>query len=425
MKNANGVESTYLANDYDAVSDAASVRFFVDYYKSKGNYLVDAEGNAILDMMSGGGHLPLGYNHDSLLKLADRKSYDKYLHNNISFTFAPSEEVIDFHEDIFRPMAPHESLDRVHLSTDISGELANESAIRASMVRMHLSKGDSHYTPSYQNPNNDYTVISFKGSNHGSTLAMLSLSNHPQKTNLPMKNWVVLDFPETQSEEGRVLESFENALKKNSGKVAAVIIEPLQSLTYAHASPSFYNHLRNLSSKQGVTFIVDETYSGWGGTGTFWGHEQWKLDQAPDLVTFGRRTQASGFFARSDFLPAGSAWHFFNNKCGDGLRILQLKTILDVVKKGNLIDKAKATGDKLKKDLQSVSQIKNVRGLGNMIAFDTKDLKANQSLLQNLKQAGVNISSSGPNTIAARPALIFSDKHATEFYETLLKSVKA
>jgi|JI10StandDraft_1071094.scaffolds.fasta_scaffold1828626_1 4-aminobutyrate aminotransferase-like enzyme len=60
-----------------------------------------------------------------------------------------------------------------------------------------------------------------------------------------------------------------------------------------------------------------------------------------------------------------------------------------------------------------------------MVAFDTKDLKANQSLLHNLKQAGVNISSSGPNTIAARPALIFSDKHATEFYETLLKSVKA
>lgn len=262
MKNANATESNYLANDYDALTDSASVRFFVDYYKSKGNYMVDADGNVILDMMSGGGHLPLGYNHDSLLKLADTKSYDKYLHNNISFTFAPTDEVVDFHEDLFRPMAPHETLDRVHLSADISGELANESAIRASMVRMHLSKGHTQYKPTYQNPNNDYKVISFKGSNHGSTLAMLSLSNHPQKTNLPMKNWVVLDFPDSQSDEERVLESFEETLKQNAGKVAAVIIEPLQSLTYAHASPSFYNHLRNLSSKQGVTFIVDETYSG-------------------------------------------------------------------------------------------------------------------------------------------------------------------
>jgi 4-aminobutyrate aminotransferase/(S)-3-amino-2-methylpropionate transaminase len=262
MKNTQATETNYLTNDYDAITDSASVRFFVDYYKSKGNYLVDAEGNAILDMMSGGGHLPLGYNHDSMLKLTDNKTYDRFLHNNISFTFAPTDDIADLHENIFRPVSPHESLDRVHLSTDINGELANESAVRASMIRLHLSKSDASFSPSYQNPNNDYMVISFKGSNHGSTLAMLSLSNHPQKTHLPMKNWTVLDFPETQADEGRVLESFEGALKRNAGKVAAVIIEPLQSLTYAHASPSFYNHLRKLSNKEGVTFIVDETYSG-------------------------------------------------------------------------------------------------------------------------------------------------------------------
>ena len=56
-------------NDYDAISDSASVKIFVDYQKSKGNYIVDADGNVILDMMSGGGHFALGYNHNSFIKI--------------------------------------------------------------------------------------------------------------------------------------------------------------------------------------------------------------------------------------------------------------------------------------------------------------------------------------------------------------------
>ena len=149
------------------------------------------------------------------------------------------------------------------------------------------------------------------------------------------------------------------------------------------------------------------------------------MDQAPDLVTFGRRTQASGFYASSDFLPQGSSWHFFNNKCGDGLRILQFKAIQDVIKNNRLLEKVRTTGDSLKKELQSVNHISNVRGLGTLLAFDTKNLKANQELLSKLKHDGVNISSSGPNTIAARPALIFEEKHSKEFVATLRKSVKA
>lgn len=418
-------ESDLLLNDYDAVADSSSVKIFVDYVKSKGNYIVDADGNVILDMVSGGGHLPLGYNHDSLLKLADNKIYDRFLQNNTSFTFAPPTDIIELHDDILRPATPHESLDRVHLSSDINGELANESAIRAAMVRHHFAHGDTTFNTSYENPNNDYRVISFAGANHGSTLATLSLSTNIAKTNLPMKeNWSVLDFPKSESEEGRVLESFESALREGDGKVAAVIISPLQGLTYHHASADFYNKLRNLAHEHGVSFIVDETFTGCGASGSFWAHTQWNLDKVPDIVTFGRRTQASGFYSAKNFLPANAEWNFFNQKTGDGVRLIQYKAIQETIKANDLITKTKTVGDSLRSSLEKVENIKNVRGLGTMLAFDTPNMDTNLELIHNLKKNGVNVSAAGTTSIATRPALIFEERHAKEFVSTLKKSLR-
>lgn len=418
-------ESNLLLNDYDAVSDSGSVKVFVNYKKSKGNYIVDADGNTILDMVSGGGHLALGYNHASLLNLIDSKQYDRFLQNNISFTFGPPTDIVELHNNILKPMSPHADLSRVHLSSDLSGELANENAIRAAMVRHHFAHGDTAFNPSYENPNNDYRVIAFSGSNHGSTLATLSLSTNIQKTNLPMKeNWSVLDFPESRSDEARALEDFESELRKGDGKVAAVIIAPLQALTYQHASHDFYNQLRNLAAEHNIAFIVDETFTGCGGTGTFWGHSQWKLDKHPDIVTFGRRTQASGFYAEPNFLPDEAEWNFFNSKTGDGVRLIQYKAIQDAIKAGDLVQKTKSVGESLKHSLEKVDHVKNVRGLGTMIAFDTPSMDKNIELIHTLKRNGVNVAAAGTHSIATRPALIFEEKHAKEFVSTLKKSLR-
>lgn len=47
------------------------VFFFADYEKSHGNYIVDADGNALLDVFQQFGSLPLGqlYQRDNLFRL--------------------------------------------------------------------------------------------------------------------------------------------------------------------------------------------------------------------------------------------------------------------------------------------------------------------------------------------------------------------
>lgn len=424
ISDINKDESTLLGNDYDAISDSSSVQIFVNYEKSKGNYIVDADGNVILDMVSNGGHLPLGYNHDSFLKLMDSPKYDRFIYNNMSLGFFPPEDIAKLNSEIMDPATPHSSLDRVHMFPDISGAFANENAIRGAMVHHHYANGGM-MDFSFENPNNDYRVISFSGAHHGTTLGTLSLSTHYQKTSLPMKeNWDILDFPTDKHDESRAIEDFEHALKSQQGKVAAVIVQPLQSLTYQTASHEFYNTIRNIAREHHVTFIVDETHTGGGASGTFWAHEQWDLEHSPDVVTFGRRTQVSGLYAKSDFIPPQVAWEFFNHQAGDGVKMIQFKNIQDVIKSDHLLEKVKHTSHHLKSNLEAIEGIKNVRGLGTMIAFDTNSKEDTVALLQNLKVNGVNISASSPKTIVTKPALIFDEKHSKEFLTTLRKSLR-
>lgn len=43
------------------------MRFFIDFEKSAGNYLVDADGNRLLDVYCQIASLALGYNHPDIL----------------------------------------------------------------------------------------------------------------------------------------------------------------------------------------------------------------------------------------------------------------------------------------------------------------------------------------------------------------------
>jgi hypothetical protein len=67
MTSVPGPKSLALKQKMDAVQQTSTIHFFVDYAASRGNYLVDVDGNRYLDVLGQIASLPIGYNHPVIL----------------------------------------------------------------------------------------------------------------------------------------------------------------------------------------------------------------------------------------------------------------------------------------------------------------------------------------------------------------------
>ena len=63
-------QSNLVKADVDALQETSRNVVFVNYHKSKGSFVTDVDGHVLLDLSSTE-TLPLGHNHDELLKVSE------------------------------------------------------------------------------------------------------------------------------------------------------------------------------------------------------------------------------------------------------------------------------------------------------------------------------------------------------------------
>ena len=181
---------------------------------------------------------------------------------------------------------------------------------------------------------NDMSILSFTNSHHGRTMGALSCTNAANPFNtldIPRFKWPVAPYPkvkypleahvkENTAEENRCLDETRKLLKDGKPRVVGLMVEPLQGANGNYfASPNFYKGLRALCDEFDIAFLVDEVNSGVGSTGKMWAYEHWG-DVQPDIVTFAKKMQVSGYYTTRDFRPK-SAYQIFNTWMGDPLRL--------------------------------------------------------------------------------------------------------
>jgi 4-aminobutyrate aminotransferase/(S)-3-amino-2-methylpropionate transaminase len=448
-----GPKSLKLAADMNAIQDARATHFFSDMSKSAGNYVVDADGNVLLDVFCQISSIALGYNHPKLIEMAKSDEMARVLMNRPALGVMPTMEWPQLVHDSFLRCAP-KGLDNVF--TMMCGTCANEGAYKAAfMYFMNGQRKGASFTEEElsscmlnQAPGSPkLSILSFTGSFHGRALGALSTTRSKalHKLDFPAFDWPAAPFPnikypleehvaENAAEEKRCLEEMDAIMAAWAKKapVAGVIIEPIQGEGGDNrASVAFYHGVQAITKKHGASFIVDEVQTGVATTGKFWAHEHWNLPTPPDFVTFSKKMQASGFYHKTSH-KAPQPYRNFNTWIGDPARAYQLKVTLEVIEQEKLIDLAATTGAHLYAGLLDLCKrfphiFSKARGQGTYLAVDCSTPAQRDEVLVKARQLGLEMTGSGDKALRFRPMLVYAKKHADitlDILNTAAKSIK-
>lgn len=429
------------------VFDTRSLNMMTDYKQSYGNYIADLDGNLLLDVYAQIASIPIGYNNPALARAAASEDMVSAIINRPALGNFPQADWKDILETGILRAAPR-GLDQVF--TAMAGSDANETAYKAAfMWKRQQERGgpEAEFTEQEMNSamNNqgpgapNFSIMSFKYGFHGRLFGSLSTTRSKpiHKIDIPAFDWPQAPFPmlkyplhehtaENAAEEKRCLEETEELIKTFHNPVAAIVIEPVQSEGGDnHASPAFFQGLREITKRHDVLMIVDEVQTGVGATGKFWAHDHWNLDTPPDMVTFSKKAQAAGYYFGNAALRPNKPYRQFNTWMGDPARAILFRAIIDEIERLNLVENTAQVGDYLFGGLESLAQkypeqFKNLRGKGQgtFIAFDHP--KRDQFLLR-AKTMGINIGGSGATAVRLRPMLIFQKHHADILLDALNK----
>lgn len=440
-----GPESKATVDRIEQHFEAKAAYFVGDYKKSIGNYIVDADGNVLLDLYMQIASIPLGYNHPAILEAAKSPEVVNALVNRPATGNFPS---VEWESQIQRLVkyAPHGFQ---FVWTALSGSDANEWAYKTALLwQADQDRQYAEFTKEEESSSMinsapgcpSRSILSFRQSFHGRLFGSLSTTRSKpiHKLDIPAFDWPTAPFPalkypldkhveENDLEEQRCLKELEDTIIawKSKSPVAAVVVEPVQSEGGDnHATPKFFQGIRDITKKHRVLFIVDEVQTGVGATGHFWAHEAWNLTSPPDMMTFSKKSQTAGFFYGNPELWPRQPYRNFNTWIGDPAHVVISAKIFEYVHDNQLPARVQCVGERLKKGLaefEAAGHISRLRGVGTFLAFDLPSPEARDQFTQGARALGVNIGGCGVQSVRLRPSLLFEDKHADIFLGVVAK----
>lgn len=414
----------------------------VDDARSLGTSLVDVDGNVFLDMSASFALGALGYNHPRLLEVARSDAFARAAVNPTSTPFLTTETWFDFMTALEEKYAPR-GMAKI-FCVDAGGE-GVEAALKAAFIvhgeRRRAAAGEptnplqldnAQQQRIMDNAGTDAVIVSFSGAFHGRGLGPMTATHSKliHKADLPAFPWPQVPFPanrwplaehaeENARLEAQALVQLERVLDAHAHRVAAVIVEPVQSEGGdRHASPAFYRGVQTLAHAYGAAFILDEVQTGVCISGRLWCHEHLDLPEPPDLVTFGKKMQLGGFFAREawDIRQFG---RMYQTRNGDRTRAMLALATLEVVERDRLVEHVANVGEHYLAGLEDLvarfpALLAQARGKGFLLAFDLPTPAARDEFNRRALQHGVFASYTGVSSVRLRPHLITTHAEVDE-----------
>lgn len=352
--------------------------------RAAGSYVHDTAGTPILDFTSGQMSAILGHSHPDVVAAVSRSvaSLDHL------FSGMLSRPVLDLAERLAGTLP--DSLGKMLLLT--TGAEANEAAIK--MAKLCTGR---------------YEIVSFDRSWHGMTSGAASATFSagrkgygppvPGNLTLPTPNAYRSPFRHADGSydwESELRYGFGLVDQQSSGSLAACLVEPiLSSGGIIEPPPGYLTRLQEMCTERGMLLILDEAQTGLGRTGLMYAFEREGV--VPDLLTLSK-TLGAGLPVAAVMTSAeieqechDRGFLFFTTHVSDPLAATVALTVLDVIEREQLVDRAERLGHQLEERLlglrDSFDVVGDVRGRGLLRGIELVTDKASKAPADALGQA--------------------------------------
>ncbi len=329
---------------------------------AKGMYITDKSGKSYLDLVAGISACTLGHCHPKVVKAVQDQAAE-YMHIMVYGEFIQSPQL-----DLATKLASllPDSLNSTYFVN------SGVEAIEASMKLAKRSTGRSE-------------IISCKNSYHGSTQGALSImGTETYKQNfrplLPDCNQIIYND----------IESLQNI----TSKTAAVIIEPVQGATgFITPTNGFLKAVRKKCNQTGALLVFDEIQTCYGRTGNLFGFETYGV--IPDVLCMakgmGGGMPIGAFTCSTELMQELSdnpKLGHITTFGGHPTSCVAALATLNELCESNLI-KEVSKKEQLFREVLKHPKIKEVRGIGLMLAIELGDAETCQKLVSKGIEKGI------------------------------------
>src|SRR5207302_4909871 len=340
------------------------------FEKGRGLYLWDSRGNRYLDFLSGIGVNALGHSHPAISSTL-KKQAGRLIHvSNLFFH--------EYQAELAKRLTKISGLERAFFCN--SGTEAWEGALKLARAYARVNNNNGHKAK--------WRLLALENSFHGRTFGSLATTGqekyrHPFTPLVPGVNFVAFN-------------DLEDLKRQFDGSVCAVCIETIQGEGGIRpVSQEFLQLARDLTQKSGALLLLDEIQSGLGRTGKYFAYQHYGI--TPDIVTVAKPLAAGlplGALLTTDRVATGIHPGLHGTTFGGGP--LACAVAIEFLRQlDRLLPHVKKMGNYFLSQLQQLqskhSSVKDVRGMGLMLAVDLDSSEAAKAALSELLAKGILI----------------------------------
>ena len=387
-----------LARLRASVAAPLSITFPIAAAEARGATLTDVDGNTFVDFAGGVGCLNVGHSHPHVVQAA-QEQLEKFSHTD--FTVVPYETYATLSERLLE-LAPLGGVGKAAFFN--AGTEAVENAVK--FARAYTGRS---------------AVIGFERAFHGRTYLSLALTSKTR----PYKEGLGPFAPEVYRVPFNDVDAIRGAFQTLVAPedVAAIVFEPVQGEGgFFPATQEFVAGVREVCDEHGIVMVCDEVQSGFARTGRFFAIEYYGV--TPDLITIAKSIAMgiplSGVLGKAEIMDAPEEGGVGGTYVGNPVAQAAALAVLDVIEDEGLVERSGVIGETIKTRMHTWQErwpaIRDVRGLGSMLAIELPDAEVASAVVQAAFQRGLLLLKAGVsgNAIRVLAPLVIADSELDE-----------